>query len=200
MALTIYGSPRSRTLRVLWMAEELGLAFRHEPYEWNDPRLKSAPFLALNPAGAIPTIEDDGVGLSESLAINLYLAKKHGLGGLYPTTLDGEAQVWRWSLWAQGELEPWLQRETRETATAPTVAELVRPAIDRGLAKLEQALTARGWLVGEAFTIADFNVACVLSPSRTDHIDLAPYPQVTGWLRRCYARPAAIAARARHPT
>src|SRR5215469_12917853 len=118
MALTIYGSPRSRAQRVLWMAEELGLAFRHEPYEWNDPRLKAPAFLALNPAGAIPAIEDDGVELAESLAINLYLAKKHSLGGLYPSTLAGEAQVWRWSLWAQGELEPWVQRETRETATA----------------------------------------------------------------------------------
>ena len=198
MALTIYGSPRSRTMRVLWMAEELGLAFRHQPYEWNDPQLKSAPFLALNPAGAIPTIEDDGVGLPESLAINLYLAKKHGLGRLYPTTLEGEAQVWRWSLWAQGELEPWLQRETRETATASTVAELVRPAIQRGMTTLERALSGREWLVVGGFTVADLNVACVLSPSRADHIDLAPYPQVAAWLRRCYARPAAVAARARH--
>lgn len=198
MPLTIYGSPRSRTMRVLWMAEELGLEFRHEPYEWNDPRLKSAEFLALNPAGAIPTIEDDGVGLSESLAINLYLAKKHSLGRLYPATLEGEAQVWRWSLWAQGELEPWLMRETRETATAPTVAELVRPAIESGLAKLERSLTGRDWLLGEAFTVADFNVACVLSPSRTEHFDLSAYSNIVGWLARCYARPAAISARRRY--
>jgi len=198
MALMIHGSARSRTMRVLWMAEELGLEFRHEPLEWNDPRLKSADFLALNPAGAIPTIEDDGVGLSESLAINLYLAKKHGLGGLYPATLEGEAQVWSWTLWAQGELEPWLQRETRETATAPTVAELVLPAIERGLGKLERALTGRDWLAGEAFSIADFNVACVLSPSRTDHLDLASYPNIVAWLRRSYARPAATAARKKY--
>src|SRR5215472_14449936 len=149
MALTIYGSPRSRTMRVLWMAEELGLSFRHEPLEWSDPRLKSPEFLALNPAGAIPTIDDDGVGLSESLAINLYLAKKPARDGLYPSTLEGEAQAWRWSLWAQGELEPWLMRETRETATAPIVAELVRPATQQALAKLERALTGRDWLVGE---------------------------------------------------
>ena len=198
MALTIYGSPRSRTQRVLWMAEELGLAFRHEPYEWNDPRLKSPEFLALNPAGAIPTIEDDGVGLPESLAINLYLAKKHSLGGLYPATSEGEAQVWRWTLWAQGELEPWLQRETRETATAPTAAELVRPAIERGLGKLERALGGREWLLGDAFTVADFNVACVLSPSRTVHLDLGAYPNIAGWAARCYDRPAAVTARRKY--
>ena len=54
MPLTIYGSPRSRTMRVLWMAEELGLDYEHVPYEANDPVLKSEAFLALNPAGAIP--------------------------------------------------------------------------------------------------------------------------------------------------
>jgi glutathione S-transferase len=198
MALTIYGSPRSRTMRVLWMAEELGLEFRHEPYEWNDPWLKSPAFLAINPLGSIPAIEDDGRSLTESLAINLYLAKKHAFGGLYPATLDGEAQVWRWSLWAQGELEPWLMRETRETATAPTAAELVRPMIERGLGKLEQALAGRDWLLGETFTVADFNVACVLSPSRSAHLDLGPHPAIGAWLARCYARPAAVAVRARH--
>jgi glutathione S-transferase len=99
MALTIHGSARSRTMRVLWMTTELGLDFEHDPIVFDDPRLKSAAFLALNPAGAIPTIDDDGFALAESLAINLYLAKKHDLGGLYPTTLEGEAQAWRWSLW-----------------------------------------------------------------------------------------------------
>jgi len=197
MALTIYGSPRSRTLRVLWIAEELGLDYEHNPLEWNDPRLKSPAFLAINPAGAIPTIEDDGVALSESLAINLYLAKKHALGSLYPAALDGEAQVWRWSLWAQGELEPWLMRETRETASPPTVAELVAPAIDRGLAKLERGVGARDWLVGESFTVADINVAAVLSPSRSSLLDLSPYPAVADWLARCYARPAAVETRRR---
>ncbi|HTX49653.1 MAG TPA: glutathione S-transferase N-terminal domain-containing protein, partial [Caulobacteraceae bacterium] len=71
MALTIHGSARSRTMRVLWMATELGLDFEHDPIAFDDPRLKSPPFLALNPAGAIPTIEDDGFALAESLAINL---------------------------------------------------------------------------------------------------------------------------------
>jgi glutathione S-transferase len=197
MALTIHGSARSRTMRVLWMAEELGLDYAHDPVAWDDPRLKSPDFLSLNPAGAIPTVEDDGFALSESLAINLYLASKHDRGGLYPATLEGEAEAWRWSLWAQGELEPWIMRETREAASAASNAELVRPAIDRALATLERALAGRSWLCGEAFTVADLNVAAVLSPSRTDHLDLAPYRNIAAWLARCYARPAAVAVRAR---
>jgi glutathione S-transferase len=198
MALTIHGSARSRTMRVLWMAEELGLDYRHDALSWDDPRLKSPEFLRLNPAGAIPTIEDGGFALAESLAINLYLAKKHSLGVLYPAGLDGEAQAWSWTLWAQGELEPWLMRETRETASAACSAELVRPAIAKGLAKLERALADRQWLVGGSFTVADLNVAAVLSPSRTDPLDLTLFPATAAWLARCYARPAAVAARARY--
>jgi glutathione S-transferase len=196
MGLTIHGSARSRTMRVLWMAEELGLAYDHDPIAFDDPRLKSPAFVRLNPAGAIPTIEDDGFALAESLAINLYLAKKHSLGGLYPATLEGEAQAWRWSLWAQGELEPWVMRETRETASAN--AELARPAIAAGLNTLERALDGRAWLVGGTFTVADFNVACVLSPSRSSQLDLTPYRRVSDWLTRCYARPAGLVVRKRH--
>jgi glutathione S-transferase len=197
MTLTIHGSARSRTMRVLWMAEELGLEYTHDPLGWDDPRLKSPAFLALNPAGAIPTIEDGGFALAESLAINLYLARKHGSGGLCPASLEGAAQAWRWSLWAQGQLEPWIMRDALladlRAAATPHVALVVAVA----LATLERALAGRDWLIGETFTVADLNVAAVLSPSRSSLLDLAPYPHVAGWLTRCYARPAAAAVRAR---
>jgi glutathione S-transferase len=198
MALTIYGSPRSRTLRVLWMAEELGLDFDHDPVAFDDPRLKSPQFLRLNPAGAIPTIEDGDFALPESLAINLYLAKRHGLGRLYPETLEGEAQAWRWSLWAQGQLEPWLMGDALLADLRAATAALSAPVIAAALATLERAFAEREWLLGEAFTVADLNVAAVLSPSRRGGLDLTPCPRTAGWLTRCYARPAAVSARRRH--
>ena len=149
------------------------------------------------PRGAIPTIEDDGFALAESLAINLYLAKRYGLGRLYPESLESEAQAWRWSLWAQGQLEPWVMRDSLLTDLRSAIAEFARPLIAASLATLERALEGRDWLVGDTFTVADLNVAAVLSPSRADHLNLAPYPLVQGWLARCYARPAAMATRAR---
>lgn len=200
MALTIYGSPRSRTLRVLWMAAELGLDYEHTPLAFDDPELKSAAFLALNPAGAIPTIVDDGMALSESLAINLYLAKRYGAAGaepLYPDTIEGEAQAWRWSLWAQGQLEPWIMRDALLAELRDATADHATPVVAGALATLERALSNRPWLLGEAFTVADLNVAAVLSPSRAGHLDLAPYPKAQAWLARCYARPAAVATRRR---
>ena len=201
MALTIYGSPRSRTLRVLWMAAELGLDYQHVSLAFDDPELKSPAFLALNPAGAIPTIVDDGLALSESLAINLYLAKRYGSAGaepLYPGTIEGEAQAWRWSLWAQGQLEPWIMRDALLADLRAAAAEHVAPMVTSALATLERALTGRAWLLGEAFTVADLNVAAVLSPSRAEHLDFTPYPNVRNWLAGCYARPAAVAARRRY--
>ena len=70
--LTIYGTARSRTMRVLWLAEELGLDYTHVPLAHDDPALREDPFLHLNPASAIPTIDDDGFALAESLAENYY--------------------------------------------------------------------------------------------------------------------------------
>jgi glutathione S-transferase len=197
MALIIYGSPRSRTMRVLWAAAELGLDYEHVPLAWDDPALKRAEFLAINPAGAIPTIVDDGFALSESMAINLYLAKRYGTGGLYPADAQGEAQAWRWSLWAQGHLEPWVQKDALLSGLIAAMDGHAEAAVEAALGTLERGLTGRDWLVGEAFGVADLNVAGVLSPSRAGGLDLGAYPNARRWLAACYARPAAVATRAR---
>ncbi|HEX4199441.1 MAG TPA: glutathione S-transferase family protein [Caulobacteraceae bacterium] len=197
MTLTIYGSPRSRTLRVLWAAAELGLDYEHVPLAFDDPRLKSADFLKLNPAGAVPTIVDDGVVLSESLAINLYLAKTYGAGRLYPATPEGEAQAWKWTLWAQGHLEPWVQQDALLAALRAAMGQASRAVIEHALGLLDRTLDDRAWLVGEGFSVADLNVACVLSPSRVARLDLSPFGCVHDWLARCYGRPAAVATRTR---
>ena len=200
MALTIYGSPRSRTMRTLWIAAELGLDYTHIPFAYDDPRLKQPEFLSLNPAGTIPTIVDDGFALSESLAINLYLAKRYASTGpspLYPQTLQGEADAWRWTLWAQGHLEPWVQRDALLLELREAVGHHADKAVANALATLNKTLAGRPWLLREHFTVADLNVACVLSPSRAAHINLRPFASVEDWLSRCYARPASVAVRNR---
>jgi glutathione S-transferase len=201
MALTIYGSPRSRTMRTLWTAQELGLDYEHVPIAFDDPALQSPAFRRINQAGAIPAIVDDDFALSESLAINLYLTKKYGSDGdtpLYPRTIEGEAEVWRWTLWAQGHLEPWVQRDALLANLIAAIGDHARAMIDRSLTLLEQTLGDRRWLAAEHFSVADLNVASVLSPSRAAQIDFEPRPHVRDWLTRCYARPAAVAARKRY--
>jgi glutathione S-transferase len=200
MALTIYGSHRSRTMRVLWVAEELWLEFDHVPYEFDDPRLKSPEFLALNPCGTIPTIVDDGSPVSESLAINLYLAKKFGGPGdgrLYATTSEEEAAIWQWTLWAQGHLEPWVQKDRLLADLIMAIGRNGDAMIERSLSTLDRVLERRQWLVGSRFTVGDLNVAAVLSPSRAATLDLVAHAHVSSWLSRCYSRPAAVRVRTR---
>src|SRR5436190_3393708 len=112
--LTIYGVYRSRASRNIWLANELGVPFKQVPviqhYRLKEPvaadvlHTRSPQFLKVNPNGHVPTIEDDGLVLHESLAINLYLAKKHG-GPLAPATVAEDGQMAMWSLWAVTEVE-----------------------------------------------------------------------------------------------
>src|SRR6185437_16993972 len=87
------------------MAAELGLDYQHLPIEIGEAGARAPEFLALNPNGRLPFIAHDGFVLFESLAITLYLAKKHSLGRLYPDALQREAQAWQWSFWAISEVD-----------------------------------------------------------------------------------------------
>ena len=114
--LTIYGVYRSRASRNIWLAGELGIPFKHVPvmqlYRLQGPEAakgvlhtKSPEFLKVNPNGHVPSIDDDGLVLHESLAINLYLAKKHG-GPLAPANVAEDGLMSMWALWAATEVEP----------------------------------------------------------------------------------------------
>ena len=106
MALKIYGVARSRAFRTLWMAGELGLPYEHVKINFTGDT-RRPDYLAINPNGHVPAIDDDGFRLWESMAINLYLAKKYGSGavGLYPQRLEDEARAWQWSFWGMTEVE-----------------------------------------------------------------------------------------------
>ena len=193
--LRIYGIARTRAFRALWIAEELGLDYEHFPIEIGDAGARTAAFLAINPNGRLPVIEDDGFVLFESLAITLYLAKKHAHGTLYPGSLHGEARAWQWSLWAVTEVDRgvniWslhalrLPPEERDAAKREEALEvLVAP-----FRVLDAALAQQPYLVGDEFTVADLNVAAVIS--RAVDMDLAAVPSLKNWLMRCLERPAA---------
>src|SRR4029079_14641955 len=196
--LKIYGIARTRAFRALWMARELGLDYEHDPVEIGDAGARTPEFLAINPDGALPVIVDDGFVLFESLAITLYLAKKHSLGRLYPGTLEGEARAWQWSLWAVTEVDrgvniwslhavrlPPPERDAGKLAEALKV--LVAP-----FKVLDTAVAAQPYLLGPDFTVADLNVAAVIS--RAIEMDLSATPNLKTCLTRCLERPAARAA------
>lgn len=197
--LRIYGSPNSRALRTVWMAAELGLKYDHKDWLPRSPDTQTPEYRAVNPNARVPTIDDDGFILAESLAINMYLAKKHK-SPLYPANPQHEALVWQWSLWETDRLDRQIVTYVRN-AVAPPQAEHkpelaaaawkeVAPAFD----VLETALTNAEWLAGPAFSVADLNVAGALY--RALSMDLTKWPHFEAWLKCCWDRPAAKRARA----
>lgn len=204
--LTIYGCFRSRASRNIWLAYELGVDFKHIPViqagRLPDPLAADAPintkspeFLKVNPNGLIPAMEMDGLVLAESLAINLFMAKKFG-GDLAPRDLNEDALMTQWAIWAMTEAEihtiqilyhkvmfPEAQRDPARLAEA--VAALARP-----FRVLDEALAATGYLVGGRFTVADLNMAEVIRYAQPVPELFEAAPRVKAWLAACQARPA----------
>ena len=198
--LRIYGVARTRAFRALWIAKELGLDYQHIPVEIGEAGARKPEYLAINPNGRLPAIDDDGFTLWESLGITLYLAKKHAVGRLYPATLEGEAKAWQWSLWSVQEVDRgvniWSLHAVRlppEDRDPQRLAEALK-VLEPPFKVLDGALAGRSYLLGEEFTVADLNVAAVIS--RAIDMDLSAKPRVGEWLKRCLERPAARAARA----
>src|ERR1043165_8921709 len=116
--LRLYGAARSRAVRTLWMLGELGLDYEHKNYLPRAPETRTPEYRALNPNGPVPTIEDDGFILSESMAINTYLAKKHK-SPLVPSDPKNEALAMQWSLWETDRLDRQLVNYVRHSKELP---------------------------------------------------------------------------------
>jgi glutathione S-transferase len=191
--LKIYGTSRSRANRVIWMAEELGISYETISVDLSAPR--DPAFLAVNPNGRLPAIDDDGFHLFESMAINLYLAKKHG-GPLTPRDLGEDAKMIQWSFWAVSELEKpgldylmhtmFLPPEKRDSSIPGKALETLK----RPIAVLDQALEASGYLVGDRFTAADLNVGNFVAYLASAREFLGQYPHVADFVGAVVARPA----------
>jgi glutathione S-transferase len=193
--LQLYGNPRSRATRCLWMLEEIG-----EPYQLIEKStraadLQNAEYLRLNPNARIPTLVDGNVVLWESMAINLYLAQKYQ-GPMHcagPEVLGLAAQ---WSFWAVLEMEALLldllehRALLSEFARDPSAAERDELLLRKPLGVLNDVLEAREYLAGDSFTVADLNVASILVWGKMARLDLSGYSQVKRWVDGCLARSA----------
>jgi glutathione S-transferase len=201
MSLKIFGVARSRAFRTLWMAKELGLDYEHVKIDFATGETRTPEHLALNPNGHVPVIDDDGFILWESMAINLYLAKRYGAEGLYPSGLQDEARAWQWSFWGMTELERPVLTALFNRAILPesqrdaAAAEAAEKTLAQPFAVLQGVLSGSPYLLGEQFTVADLNVASILAWARPAQIDFSAVPNVAEWLKVCAERPASRAAR-----
>ena len=193
-SVKIFGIPQSRALRCLWMARELGIP--HENVQVHFTKTRESPeLMEVNPNARIPAIDDNGFRLYESMAINLFLVKKYGAGKDFALkTVEEEGLATQWSFWVMTEVErPLLANMLHVVGMRPLdEATLTQHQKDlqRPLTVLEAHLRDQDWLVGNRFTAADLNVASVMVWAKTGKLNLAGYPRVADWLKRCMARPA----------
>lgn len=205
--LTIYGVYRSRASRPLWLLEELGLPFDHVPVIQASrlPRADAAgaplntaspAYLAVNPLGQIPCMEEDGLILTESLAITLHIARRHG-GEIGPRDEAEAAQMVNWALFAATAIEPaaleiqMIQRTGGEaTPEGQAAISIAAERLRRPLDRLERHLAAADHMVGARFTVADLNTAEVLRYAQGHAPLFDTRPALAAWLARCQSRPA----------
>src|SRR5688572_6271571 len=181
---------KTRDLRVLWALEEIGLPYDIVGMDHPNHDLDSPSYLALNPFGQIPVIDDDGVVVTESGAILLYLARK--TGRLLPHDLAGEAQVLRWTVAALSTIELpvlslWFVNLSGGKGSKPGKA--LHGWADMRLRQLDGWLANRQFIATDDFTVADILMTHVLGGG-TDQELLKPYANVIAYRARCMERPA----------
>ena len=191
--IQLYGNPRSRAMRCMWMLEEIGQPY--ELVEKHTKELQTPEYLQLNPNARIPTLVDDGAVIWESMAINLYLAQKYE-GPLHCAEAKILGLSAQWSFWAMLEMESLLldllnhRAVLPEFARDPSHAERDELLLRKPLAILDKSLTGREHLTGENFTVADLNVASILAWGKMARLNLSDFSGVSRWLTNCLARPA----------
>jgi glutathione S-transferase len=193
--ITLYGSARSRASRSLLALEELGLPYVHRPLRaWESAADRDA-VRQINPNGRVPILDDDGLVLWESMAINLYLGDRYG-GPLWPTDPSVRARLYQWSVWTQTEVDVMARHKARFSNDAQKKGRAEAERLD-ALAILNTALDGQRYLLGDEFSLADVNVAaCLIEPWENGLVDGELDPAVHGlsaladWLSRCTGRPS----------
>lgn len=195
MGLKLYGIAASRAARALWLLKEMGASFEHVSQTYKGGATHAPEFLKLNPNGHIPVLEDDGIVVWESMAINLYLARKIG-GPLAPANLAEEAEVLRWTFWAVTECEKDALTVLMHRVGMPadqrdeSLAVRAEKALAKPWSVLNAHLATRPFIAGDRFTVVDVNVASVLGWAQASGELMNAHPAVAAWLKGCMARPA----------
>jgi len=208
MSLKLHAFPRSpRGFKVLALADHLGLDYEQCFVDLGKGQQKSAQFLALNPNGKMPVLEEDGFSLWESNAILTYLAGKKPTAGLLPTDERGRADVMRWMFWDSAHwdstcaifiYENWVKAVFGVGAPDPSEIAKGEQRFHQFAAVLEAQLKTHKFICGEKPSIADFAIASPLIIAETAKFPLADYPQIRRWYEEMASLPAwkkAMAAR-----
>jgi glutathione S-transferase len=206
----------SRSQRVLWLLEELGLDYEVRRYERDPVTMLAPPELrAVHPLGKSPVISDGERVLAESGAILEYLVETYGGGRLQPPAGSAERLQYRyWMHYAEGSAMPplllklvfdrigkakmpFFARPVARAIAAKAQAGFVQPQIDRHLDFMESELGQRSWFAGAEFTAADVQISFPLEAAAVRGGLDGSRPKLMDFLARIHARPAYQRALAR---
>lgn len=205
MTLTVHHLDNSRSQRVLWLLEELGLPYEIKHYQRDRKSMLAPPeLLKVHPLGKSPVLTDGAVTVAESGAIVEYLVHTHGGGRLVPAQPEDRRRWTYWLHFAEGSAmpplllklvmdriahAPLLVRPVAKAIAHQVMTTFVQPNIDRQLAYIEAELAARPWLAGSEFSAADIQMSFPLEAAAS-RVGLARYPKIAGFLERIHERPA----------
>jgi glutathione S-transferase len=194
----LYGTPPSRAARITWLAAEIGVELDVRPVNIFAGEHKSPDYAKVNVLQQVPAFTDDDVAIGESLAITLYLARKH-MSNASPQNLAEEAQIFQWTMIAAG-IDPQMAPIMTHRVMLPEdkrdnkAVEKTMKALKRALAGVERHLSqGHDWLVADRFTVADINLAGAASVLHFTGLSGEIGPNFAKWLERCLGRPIAQA-------
>lgn len=205
--LTVHHLNNSRSQRVLWMLEELGVSYEIQRYERDRKTMLAPPSLRkVHPLGKSPVVTDDKATLAESGAILEYLVDRYGEGRFSPAAGTPEHLRYRyWMHYAEGSLmpplllklvfdqvekAPLIVRPVAKAISATVKSRFITPNLKQHLDFLEGELKTTPWFAGERFSAADVQMSFPVEAAAARAGLGASRPHLMEWLKRIHGRPA----------
>ena len=194
--MKIYHAPNTRSVRIVWLFEELGLPYELERFRLGDAAMRTPEYLAVHPLGRVPVLEDGAVRIFESGAIVEYVLARYADGRLAPDTTSPEFPTYlQWLHYAEGILMPPVNTIVVETQFLPEErrnpvnVERAMRLLSRMLGAVERGLEGRTYLAG-SFSGADImsGHACIVAARLG--ADMTGKPNLAAYIERLQARPA----------
>jgi glutathione S-transferase len=205
MNLVFYYSPMSSAVTVHWALEELGIPYEKVRIDLQAGDQKKPTFLAINPNGKVPALVHDGTKIFESVAILIHLGETFGVDKkLFPAPGLARAEALKWLVWCNVSIGEALSRFSH--ASSPRMdaalhhaksAEKAKADVEALVGILDAELGGKKYLVGDAFTLADVQVAGWFDYLGMLGFDKTKWPNASAWAKRCTDRPAYAASMAK---
>ena len=192
--LTLHHLNDSRSQRILWLLEELGLPYEMKRYQRNaETRLAPPELKQVHPLGKSPVITDGDITIAESAAIVDYIIRRYGKGAMMPAPGSADCEAYNeWLHYSEGSAMLPLMLNLYVSRLKEAGAPL-HPRIDSEIANhlgyVDGALKGRDFFIGASLSGADILMSFVGDMAKVFD-KLGPYPSLSAWLARMHARPA----------